>query len=371
MGPELILAAALAVAASTTTAIGVIASTGVPVSVAVSTDVGVSTGVDVSSGVFASTAARAASGASVVLVAVGDIRLDGPVGLVAALGGFGAPTAKIREALRADILFGNLETPITTRGLKHFKKYNFRAPPKSLAILREAGFSIVNLANNHVWDYGERGLLDTLAALRETDLPHVGAGKDLEEAQRPVILERSGVRVGWLGFTSTFPSEAWARANKPGVAFADFGRFPEVVRRAKDRCDVLVVSFHGGDELAPEPNAVQRDFAHAAVDAGADLVIGHHPHVLQPIEEYKGRFILYSLGNFLFVGRAARWSALARVRLSRDGIESIEFEPLDTWFGQPHPPSKAGAVAAWAALDAWGTLTANPGRLRFLEPSAP
>ena len=182
-------------------------------------------------------AARAESPGRVVLAAVGDIRLDGPVGALIKARGPAYPTSALGSALAGDIVFGNLECPVTRRGVKQAKTWNFRAPAKNLAALK--GFTLVSVANNHSWDYGERGFLDTLAALKKRRLPYVGGGKDLAEAEKLRVIVSSGVRVGFMAFTSTFPKEAWARRRKPGVAYSDFARFPEVVRKARKEYTTL------------------------------------------------------------------------------------------------------------------------------------
>ncbi|MBI5629580.1 MAG: CapA family protein [Elusimicrobia bacterium] len=308
--------------------------------------------------------------AQVSLSAVGDIRLDGPVGELIGRHGPEHPTAAVREALKADIVFGNLECSVTTRGTKQAKTWNFRAPSENLASLKEGGFDVLNLANNHSMDYGTEGFLDTLAAVKKRGFIAVGGGKNIEQAEKLRIIERNGLRVGFLGLTSTFPPEAWARRKKPGVAYSNFKRFPELIRRAKKDCDILVVSFHGGTELALEPNQIQKAFAHMAVDAGADLILGHHPHVLQAVELYKGKTILYSLGNFLFVSPApeTRTTVIAKAALGRGGVESIEFVPLDTHWGQPILAPEEGRKAAYEALNRLGALSQHPEIFRLASP---
>ncbi len=306
----------------------------------------------------------AAAPGRVTVAAVGDIRLDGPVGGLIAKRGPGYPTSALGAALEADIVFGNLECPVTMRGVKQPKTWNFRAPARNLAALKP--FTLVGLANNHSWDYGERGFLDTLDALKKAKLPYVGGGKDRAEAEALRVIVSSGVRVGFMAFTSTFPKEAWAKRRKPGVAYSDFSRFPEVIRKARKECDTLVVSFHGGTELAQEPNEIQQAFARAAIDAGADLVLGHHPHVLQPLELYRGKVILYSLGNFLFVSPtpSTRPTVVARAELGLGGVLRLDFVPFDTADGRPVPADVPTREAVKKALDRFGALTQFPDRFR-------
>lgn len=320
-----------------------------------------------------STAAVAASTtaveALVTMTAVGDIRLDGPVAEIAKKGGNAAPSKAVKDLLAADIEFANLETPVTTRGAKTPKTWNFRAKPAHLKIVKAAGFTVLNIANNHVWDYGRDGFLDTLKALEKEDWTYVGGGRDRDAAEKARLFPFEGITVGIVGLTSTHPEAGWAGKAKPGVAYSDFGRMKEIVGRAKKECDVLVVSFHGGTELAEDPNEIQKAVAHAAIDGGADLFLGHHPHVLQPVELYKGKPILYSLGNFLFVSPTPTTHAtvIARFLLAKDGVREIGFTPLDTNYGRPKPASPELAAAAKAALDRLGALTARPDLIRFKD----
>ncbi len=307
----------------------------------------------------------------ITLVATGDIRLDGAHGAVIRLLGPAAPTRRVRHWLSGDIVFGNLETAVTRRGEKADKKWNFRCPEENLAALSAAGYTVLNLANNHVMDYGPTGLGDTLAALARRGFLHMGAGKDMAAARKPVFVSAGGFRIGFLGLTSTVPEFMWAKSRKPGTAYSDFDRFPLWIGEARKECDLLVVSFHGGTEKMEAPQPIQRAFGRAAVDAGADLVLGHHPHVLQAVEFYKGKPILHSLGNFLFVSPApaTRWSAIARIRLSREGVRRIEFLPVVTW--PPLRPAGAkGRQAVLEALDGDGALSAHPDLFSVLNPEA-
>ena len=273
--------------------------------------------------------------------------------------GRSAPFQGVKKKLKADILFGNLECSLTKRGAKQEKKWTFRANPDSLQALQEAGFNLLNIANNHVMDYGRDGFLDTLASLRKFDIPFIGGGKNRDEAERLKVLNVRGLKVGFLGFTSTFPQQAWATPHKPGVAFSDFARAGSLIRSARSRCDFLAVSFHGGTELAEEPNDVQKAFAHLAIDSGADLFIGHHPHVIQALEIYKGKPILYSLGNFLFASPtpSTRPTVLARISLSAGRVEGIDFIGLDTNWGRPVAACAAQRDGLSKALNRLGALS--------------
>jgi poly-gamma-glutamate synthesis protein (capsule biosynthesis protein) len=318
----------------------------------------------------AAAAAQAPSvdaGPEVTLSASGDIRLDGPIDAIAREGGLGAPSRDVKDLLAADIVFANLETPITTRGAKTPKQWNFRARPADLRIVRAAGVNVVNVANNHVWDYGEVGFRDTLKALDKGRWRYIGAGLDRERAEAVRLFKFDGLTVGMVGLTSTNPKQAWAKPGKPGVAYSDFDRIDGIVARAKKKCDVLVVSFHGGTEIAEYPNDIQKSVAHEAVKAGADLFLGHHPHVLQPLEIYQGKPILYSIGNFLFVSpsTATRAGVIARATLTKSGVKSLELLPIDGNWGRPKPAGPDVAAQARAALDRLGALEERPDLVTF------
>jgi len=314
--------------------------------------------------------APALSEATATLVAVGDIRLDGPVGLAILEGGPQAPTAAVQRWLKGDIVLGNLETAVTERRERAVKLFNFRSHPKGLKALSASGFTVLALANNHVMDFGAKGLKDTLKALDKAGIGRVGAGRDLEEARRPVFVEAGGLKVGLLALTSTQPEFMWAGRGRPGVAYSDFARFPYWIREAKRACDVLVVVFHGGTEKAEVPNEVQRAFGRAAVDAGADIVVGHHPHVVQSVELRGEKPILYSLGNFLFVSPtpSTRLRVIARITLSRRGVRGVDLVPVEIGQDGRLKPARdpADIETVRKALDRDGALSARPDLLRLV-----
>ena len=303
----------------------------------------------------------AAAQPSVTLVAVGDIRLDGPVGRYAKRHGNDAPVRAVSDALSGDILFGNLECSLTSRGKARDKTFTFRAPPESTAILKAAGFDIVSLANNHVMDFGEQGLQDTKKALDDAGILHVGAGDNAAAAARPVFIEKNGLKIGFLGITSTIPRENWAGKSTPGVAYSDVRTIPNLVKNTKKLCDILVVSYHGGTQLMNTPNPVQKEIISLVLGAGADVVLGHHPHVLQPITRKGTQIAFYSLGNFLFVSPTpgTQWTAIARLRLSRSRI-TAEMVPIEIGPGVLKPAGPKGREVIRQALDGEGELSRRP-----------
>lgn len=238
------------------------------------------------------------------VLAVGDIMLTGSAKPLLQAKGYDYPFQDEnleRLIASADIAFANLEYPITMEGVRYTdKEYTFRGDPESLGAIRKAGFNLLSLANNHIMDYGEKGLRDTIRQCRKNRLVFTGAGADLASAGSLAVIKRHGVRYGLLAYSLTFPEEFWATPHKPGTAHPDWAQVGQDIRDARSRVDILIVSFHWGEELKSEPKKYQIDFAHHAINAGADIVLGHHPHVPQPIEIFKGRPVFYSLGNYAF-----------------------------------------------------------------------
>jgi poly-gamma-glutamate synthesis protein (capsule biosynthesis protein) len=206
----------------------------------------------------------------------------------------------IPEIKEADILFGNLEGPVSLIGNNVGSKYSFRMDPSVLPAIKNAGFDIVSFANNHVGDWNVNAFKDTLANLDNINLPKIGAGMSKQEAETPVIIKKNGVKFGYLGFSDVGPSWMEAKENKAGILLASDPLIREIITNAKEKVDVLIISFHWGDEYKTVHNSHQEKLARMAIDYGADMVIGHHPHVAQDIEIYKDKPIVYSLGNFIF-----------------------------------------------------------------------
>jgi len=225
------------------------------------------------------------------LLFVGDIMLSRSVGeAMVARNDWAWPFKLSAQATAAaDIAFGNLETTISDRGRQLGCGYCFRADPRAVGGLRAAGFDVLSVANNHIWDYGPDAFADTLRHLSAADIAPVGAGR------APILRTVAGTRVAYLAYTDLLPASACAG----GVNCYDPVRMRDDIASASAAADVVVVSFHTGTEYQP-PDDRQRRIYRAAVDAGADLIIGHHPHVVQGTERYHGGFIAYSLGNFVF-----------------------------------------------------------------------
>lgn len=240
----------------------------------------------------------------ITLLFVGDIMLDRGAELKIKKEGqedWNFPFLKIQDYLKtADILFGNLEGPISDKGTKVGSIYSFRADPRATKGLSFAGFDLLSLANNHMFDYGVKALEDTFLRLKEVDIDYVGAGFNREEAYLPIIKEIKGGQIAFLAYTNLAPKNWEAGEDYSGLALLSEERLREDIKAVKKQADITVVSFHFGQEYQTKSNAEQQYFGHLAIDLGADLVVGHHPHVVQEIEQYEHGYIAYSLGNFVF-----------------------------------------------------------------------
>jgi poly-gamma-glutamate synthesis protein (capsule biosynthesis protein) len=236
------------------------------------------------------------------MVLVGDIMLSRLIGkLMAGTEDYGFIYASTTDAIRAaDIAFANLESPLSLRGTASGNKYSFRADPRTVEGLAAAGFDAVSVANNHIWDYGEDAFSDTLSILKKSGITPVGGGDTYDEAHAPRIITRGETRVAFLAYTNLLPPRLGEKEAAPAVARYTDDILKADIVRAKELADVVVVSFHWGDEYQTKHSAEQKRVAHLAIDAGATIVVGHHPHVVQEVEEYGGGYIAYSVGNFVF-----------------------------------------------------------------------
>jgi poly-gamma-glutamate capsule biosynthesis protein CapA/YwtB (metallophosphatase superfamily)/outer membrane protein assembly factor BamB len=241
------------------------------------------------------------------------------------------PWAGIEPLLHgADLAVANLEGVLTTQGEPLNKQYLIRAHPRRAQTLAEGGFDLVMLANNHALDYGPPGLNETLDTLNALGIASVGAGKSEEEARRPALFDLNGVRVAVLGYAAARWNGSADVPLTDRIAWADTAQVQADVRSVRAQADFVVVLLHAGTEYAAEPSRDQVAVAHAAVDAGADLVVGHHPHVTQTVERYGQGLIVYSLGDALFdiPRRAAMQGDLLRVQVTRQGLAQAELWPF-------------------------------------------
>lgn len=271
--------------------------------------------------------------AEATLVAVGDIMLSRAVATRMRWHGDDYPFASTSDFVRsADIAFGNLETAITEGPEVLPFEMSFRADPESAKALRDAGFDIVSLANNHTPNFDEKGLWDTIFHLNEAGVVHAGAGLEAQ-ANQAAFMEANGIRFAFLAYNDddVVPASYEARETRLGTAFMHTERMIAAVSEARNAADIVIVSMHAGDEYVSFPNDSQIAFAHAAIDAGAELVLGHHPHVVQTMEVYKGKYIFYSLGNFIFDqmwSRETREGLVVKATFRKEGLTGVTFHPV-------------------------------------------
>ncbi len=209
----------------------------------------------------------------------------------------------LSQLLAADIFMVNQEFPFGVTGEPmEDKQYTFRVPPNYVSLVKELGIDVVTLANNHMLDFGRSPLTETLETLDQAGILWVGAGQNLEEASALKTISVKGKTVGFLGASRVIPVGSWnAGASQSGLFTTyDPTLLVQKIQESRESCDFLVVYVHWGVEYEPLPEEYQRELARAYIDAGADAVIGSHPHVLQGVEYYQGKPVLYSLGNFIF-----------------------------------------------------------------------
>jgi poly-gamma-glutamate synthesis protein (capsule biosynthesis protein) len=266
------------------------------------------------------------------LLFVGDVMLSRAVGArMQSEGDWTFPFTEIGETLAtADLTFGNLECPVSDVGRNRHHLYSFRADPRAVEGLNFAGFDVLSVANNHMYDWGPDALLDTVRRLREAGIHTVGAGANDLEAHYPVLVDLGGLRIAFLAYVNIDPKEAAAAPDRPGVAWLEPERVLADIRFARPLADLVVVGLHWGVEYATRPGRDQIELAHQMIDAGADLVVGGHPHVVQPMEEYQGRWIAYSLGNFVFDQKdpATRRAVMLKVTTRGKQIDEVTATPI-------------------------------------------
>jgi len=297
------------------------------------------------------------------LAAVGDVMLDRALGEAVVAGDVGYPFAQIEGALStADLTIGNLESALGDLGAPEDKGYTFRAPRETAETLSLAGFDVLSLANNHAMDFGAEGLMQAIQLLEARGINTVGAGADDAAAHRPVIFEMNEIKLAFFAYVDVpvefrgFDARTWiAGENDAGVAWAEPNRIHADVTAALTQVDLVVVILHSGYENVIQPSPPQLAAARAAIEAGAKLVIGHHAHVLQPLELFSDGVVAYGLGNFAFEDAGPPETGLLNIWIDARGVRELELVPLllDT-DGRPMP---AGEEKSSAILESFYTMT--------------
>ncbi len=334
-----------------------------------------------------------------VLLAAGDVgpNRPGPASIFRHV----APLLRTR-----DLAFCQLEPALSRRGTRLPQaRLAMRADPQAAQAIREAGFDVVSFASNHCMDWGPEAFFDTLDALRNQGLAVIGAGRDLDEARKLTVLERRGTRIAFLAYNSILPQGYWAEADRPGCAplrahtlyeqiehdqpgtpcrihtFAhrgDLAAMQRDVQAARGQADVVIVSMHWGIHFVRAVLAdYQREMAHAAIDAGADLILGHHAHILKGIETYRGKVVFYSLGNFALESPFSFAPDLAQAPAHKELTALYSTHPT-----QSDSPMSADssmtilvkcliadrAIKSVSLLPAWINQSSEPEMLRSTDP---
>lgn len=279
------------------------------------------------------------------LVLVGDIMLDDGPGRVIASGR--DPLVHFSSLItRADYAIANLECPVASVGVATAgKMFAFRAAPATLTALK-GRFQAVSLANNHSGDYGRSAFLQTIELLDKAGVRHFGGGRNLAEAHAPLWIERNGLRIALLGYNEYKPRGFEAGPDWPGIAWSEDWQVLADIRAARAAgADIIIPFLHWGWEKEPNPSARQRQLAHTLIDAGADVVVGSHPHVTQGAEYYRGKLIVYSLGNFVFDSfktQATRTGWLLELHLNATGL--LDWRTVAAWLDEEGVPQRLPAA---------------------------
>lgn len=266
----------------------------------------------------------------------GDVMLGRLVNQSITTNGYAHPWGNILPLLKKnDFNIINLETTITKSEKRVFKVFNFKLDPNNIQTLFEANISLVNLANNHILDFNEEGLIETLQVLDNKKIKHVGAGQDITQARRLEILEKNGIKIGVIGYTDNEPDWA-ATSEKAGINYVRVGQLEKIehdIKSIRTQVDVLIISIHWGPNKVEHPETALVDFAHKIIDCGADLIHGHSAHIFQGIEIYNGKAIIYGAGDFIddymiYPTQHNDHSFLFKAKITKDGIQQLELIPV-------------------------------------------
>lgn len=268
---------------------------------------------------------------SIKILAAGDVNLGHWVTPIVKKHGYNYPFKNLPDSLlKSDLFFVNLEAPFTKNGLAADKKFTFKSPPELVQVLNTANINMVSLANNHIMDFGKSGLLSTMEILSSKNIKYAGAGLNKNQAQRVSKINLNNQKIAFMSFSMTLPKRFWATDTSAGTAYPFLKMMTDSITFYKQSGYLPVISFHWGKELAELPEEYQVNYAHWAVNAGAALIFGHHPHVLQGVERYKNALIFYSLGNFIFASYSEKtpYSMIVNLHVSDGEIKNAEIIPI-------------------------------------------
>ena len=326
---------------------------------------------------------QTAIGPVTTVAVVGDVMLGRRVGrALAAADDFAAALAPTRRRLAAaDLTAGNLESTLSMAGAPRQGGDSFAADPRVLAGLRRAGFDVLSLANNHTGDFGPAALIDAVQRVTGARIAAVGAGRDLDRARRPAVVERNGITFGFLAFNAIGETPAAGRDSPGAVRIrmpprtgplngTDLRAMQAAVRRLDAAADVVIVLPHWGDQYTNRPVPAQRRVARALIDAGADLIVGGHPHWVQGVELYRDRLIAHSLGNYVFdmdFSRPTREGVILELTFWGSDLKAAAFVPVV--IGSDFAPRVVTGAAAEPILRRiWQTSGRPFSAARFAAP---
>jgi poly-gamma-glutamate synthesis protein (capsule biosynthesis protein) len=309
---------------------------------------------------------------------VGDIMLGRRVGRsLARSGDFAAVLRPLaRRLAAADVTVGNLESTLSRAGAPRQGGDSFAADPRALGGLELAGFDVLSLANNHTGDFGPRALVETVRRVRANGIVPVGAGSNAAEAAKPAVVERSGIRFGFVAFNAIGETPR-ATARRPGamsvrmpprtgpLSPGDLAAMQRAVSQLRSRVDVLIVLPHWGQQYTHRAVAAQRAVGRALIDSGADLVVGGHPHWVQGVDVHRGRLIVHSLGNFVFdmdFSRQTQEGVVLDLTFWGSRLKAAEWQPVR--IGRDFAPRPMSASAGERVLDAMWAFSAGPFKRR-------
>lgn len=271
----------------------------------------------------------------ITICATGDLMLGSWTQDVIRDSGYAHPFKHIDSIFQdADIVFSNLEAPFGETGeVFPQKTYTFQVRPDLVNVLTAGKINLVSLANNHIMDFGVESLVETMDLLKEHNISFAGAGLNITQARKPALLEINGERVAFLSYSLTFPEEFWATDSSAGTCFPSHNFVYEDIKKLKDGNDLVIISCHWSSELLDRPKPYQIELAHKMINAGADIILGHHPHVVQGVEYYKNRVIAYSLGNFIFgsYSKTATVSMILKINWSEGRINTCKIIPINVY----------------------------------------
>ena len=266
------------------------------------------------------------------LVAAGDLNLAHWITPILDKHGKEYPYKYIKDyLLSSDLVFSNLEAPFCNDGKPYPKNFVFKVPEKHVNALKAGNINLVSLANNHILDYGIPCLESTVKLLEQEKINFAGAGINFENAHKPAIFEINKIKFAFFAYSMTLPKYFFATDSTGGTAYPKRKILKDSIAYYNNKVDYIIVSFHWGQELTELPKEYQQNYAHWAIDYGADLILGHHPHVLQGIEKYKNKLIIYSLANFVFASYSnkAADSILLDLVFTKDEIKDIKVLPIN------------------------------------------